>query len=186
MALATSTILAAAALATTAYSAMEARDAKKDAQKDRERAFEQQKLAQSEEKAANAATMAQDRRKSIREERIRRAQIIAASSNTGVGESSGVSGASGSLSTQLGTNIGFSRGMERIGGNISQFNQNAAAFMSSSQNHLNRADNWGQIGSLSMSIFNASGGFGAFNTGGMPAPQQAAAPVSTASTRSLY
>lgn len=178
-------VIAAVALGATAYSVNEQRQARKEAQADRERAFEQQKKAQAEEKAANAATMAADRRRAIREERIKRAQVIAASSNTGVGESSGVSGATGSLSTQLGTGIGFSRGMERIGNNISGFNQAAANFMSSSQNHMNSADNWGQIGSLGMSIFNASGGFGAFKTGGIPAPQQAPAPVTTATPRSV-
>lgn len=166
-----------------AVGAQQQHQAKKEAANEQRLARKEQVKAQSEEKAANAAQMAQDRRQTIREERIRRAKIIQASENTGVGESSGLMGATGSLQTQLGTNIGFSRGMEEIGGRISSFNQNAANFMTSAQNHLNDADDWGQISSISMSIFGASGGFDALKTS--VTGTQAPAPVTTATPRNV-
>ena len=144
MAYATTTYLAIAALAVATYSAVEADD-------NNRRSRNAQKKSASEQKAANAAQAAQERRAQIREERVRRARIIQAGENTNTVGSSGEAGALGSLSTQLGSNLGFNAGAIQRANNMSIFNQQAANYQGAAQR--NQA-----IGSLSMSIFSAAGG----------------------------
>ena len=151
--------LAIASLAVGAMSAVNQADAAKaaaDAQED----------ARKEQKASNAEQAAQERRQQIREERIKRAKILQASSNTGVADSSGEAGATGSLATQLGSNIGF---------NMSQIAHadRSSAFMQKASDFQTDAANWGAIGGISKSIFSATSG-SLFNTG-----TQAPAPVET-------
>lgn len=75
---------------------------------------------------------AESRRQRIREERIRRAQIIAASENQGTSSSSGQIGAVGALSTNLAGLIGSSMGESRANRAVSSRLQNAADFTSQS------------------------------------------------------
>ena len=164
--------MAVASLAVTAYSAMQQADAQEEAKQQQQQATAEQRKAQQEQKAAQAAQAAAERRQQIREERVKRARLIQSSANTGVAMSSGEAGASGSLSTQLGSNLGFNTGQLNAAENISGFNQNAADFLSSASNSIQTANQWGQIGALSMNIFDKSGGFGAFKI-----PTQAPAPV---------
>lgn len=105
-------LLAAAAFVTSVYSAKQNRD--------------YQVKSGNEQRASNAAAAAKERRQQIREERIRRATILQSSENSDVQGSSGESGALGSLSTQLGSNIGFNLGQEQSANNISLFQQHAA------------------------------------------------------------
>lgn len=68
----------------------------------------------------------ESRRQRIREQRVRRAQIIAASENQGVSASSGAVGAVGALSTNLAGLIGNSLGESRANAGINRSNQRAA------------------------------------------------------------
>jgi hypothetical protein len=70
----------------------------------------------------------ESRRQRIREERIRRAQIIAASENQGTSNSSGQVGAVGALSTNLSGLIGSSLGESKANQAVSDRLQNAADF----------------------------------------------------------
>lgn len=149
-------ILAAASLAVSAYSTIQQQSAQ-------EEAADAQKKANEEQKAANAAQAAQERRAQIREERAKRARMVQSSENSGVTASSGEIGASGSLSTNLGANIGFNLGQLQTASNISDLNQSA-------QNHIQEANMWGGVGSLGLNIFNASGGFKNFSMSQAPAP----------------
>lgn len=67
----------------------------------------------------------ESRRQAIREERIRRAQILQSSEAGGVSGSSGELGAVGALNTSLGRAVGFQRSQERGAIGIGQANQRA-------------------------------------------------------------
>lgn len=151
-------IIAGISAAAGVGSAIKQHEAQKDAAK-------AQKRSQQEQKAVQAAQAAKERRAQIREERVRRAKVLQASENTGTAESSGASGAVGNLSTQLGANLGFNLGMQQSASNITALEQSAV-------NHMNTANMWGQVGSVSQSIFKAAGGFNAFDMSQAPAPVQ--------------
>lgn len=120
---ATSTIIAAASLFVGTAVSLEGQSDARDA--NRQRTLAQEKI-QAEQKAANAAEQAKERRQQIREERVRRARIIQSAVNTGVEGSSGELGAVGSLSTQLASNIATNIGRIQSANNISIFQQDAA------------------------------------------------------------
>lgn len=65
-------------------------------------------------------------RQRIREERVRRAQILASSENTGSGGSSGAIGSVGALNTNLGGLISSAAGQSKANQSINAFNQQAA------------------------------------------------------------
>lgn len=137
----------------------------REAQKDAEKA---QKAAQRQQAAMQAAQAARERRQQIREERIRRGQIMQASQTSGVAGSSGQLGAISSLSSQLGTNLGFNAGMLQGANRISALGQSAA-------NYMGQAQTWGQVSQFGMMGFQASGGFNGLFTG--MSNTQTAAPV---------
>lgn len=118
------------------------------------KAADRQKEAQQEQKAAQAQQAAQERRQQIREERVRRARILQAGENTGSESSSGEMGALGSLSTQLGANIGFNLGQISSAGRRSDLLQAGADFMTQSRGFLTNA----QYGQQAASIFGTLGG----------------------------
>lgn len=155
-----------AALVVGAFSAYNQYEAAKDAQEGREDAAREQQKAQAEQKAMNAQQQAAAKRQAIREERVKRARVLQASENTGTNFSSGEAGATGGLSTQLGSNLGFSQGQFNAASRISDYGQNAAGFLSSAENKMTQANMWGGVGSLGMSIFSQAGGFKAFGNSG--------------------
>lgn len=85
-----------------------------------------QEDAKKEQAAVNKTQQLQEQRNQIRRERVQRARILQASENTGVAGSSGEAGAIGSLSTQLGSNLGINSDLVFHGGNISAASQRAA------------------------------------------------------------
>lgn len=138
---------AAVAVGATAYSASQAEDAE-DAQYE---AAQNQKKAQTEQRAVNYAQSAKERRTQLREERIRRARLTQTATNTGTAESSGYLGASSGLVTQLGANLGENLSMIGSANRISLFSQASADSMSQA-NALNaQSQMWGQVASLAMS-----------------------------------
>ena len=92
-----------------------------------------QERVRKEQKAQNFAAKADEQRQKIREERIRRARIEQAASNTGTAGSSGEAGALGSLSTQLGVNLGLNISAVERGSRISDLSQTAADAGSNAQ-----------------------------------------------------
>ena len=118
----------------------------------------------SETEAQNASAQAMERRRQIREERVRRARILQSSENTGVEGSSGEAGALGNLTTAfsgaVGESVGKKASGERMSGYLqdqadAQFSFNQAqSDMSSAQTQMN----------LGMSIFSASGGLSNFKS----------------------
>jgi len=115
-----STIIAAAALTATVYSVTEQ---KKQAGK---QADAQNKI-RNEDIASNKAKQMAERRQQIREERIKRSRVLAASEASGTVGSSGEAGAIGSMNTQLGSNVGTNQSMIQSGQRVSVFAQDAAS-----------------------------------------------------------
>ncbi len=89
-----------------------------------------QKEANAIEGAQNAVASTNSRRERVREQRIRRAQILAASENQGVTGSSGQIGAVGALSTNLATMVSTSLGESKANAGINKNLQAAADFTS--------------------------------------------------------
>jgi len=114
-----STIIAAVALTATVYSAQEQ---KKQASKQNEA----QTKIRNEDIASNKAKQMAERRQQIREERIKRARVLATSEASGTVGSSGEAGALGSMNTQLGVNVGANQSMIQSGQRVSVFSQDAA------------------------------------------------------------
>lgn len=164
MALATSTILAIGALVVSGATYYSAEQSRKEAKAAYRNQAAVQGEARQEERAMNAQSAANERRQQIREERVRRARLIAASENSGTGGSSGEFGATGGFATQLGANIGSNLGRLAGSDRLTALGQRAADFGSSAQSSLSNMQANQNLFSLSTTIFNANGGFSAFST----------------------
>lgn len=175
------TIATIASLAFSAYSTMQQQDAQEEARGRQAQSDEEQRKIRAEQKASQAAQSAAERRTQLREERLKRARLIQSGENTGVTGSSGVAGATGNLNTQLQSNIGFNVGQERSAGAISAASQNSADFLSSANNSMVEANQWGQAAGMGMNIFSKAGGFNNIFSSGTQAP----APV-TIATPTVY
>lgn len=140
-------------------SAYEGHEARKDAQENYNKSADEQRKAQNEQRALRYQDQATERRNQVREERVRRAKILQAAENTGVGGSSGLYGAVSGLTTQLNNNLAINEGKAEAGDRIGGYLQNAADFNTAAQNSVFSAQNADQLFSLSTSIFSASGGF---------------------------
>jgi len=139
MAIATSTIIAAAAVAVAAGSAYAANEQSKDAASSRKKAG---KVSQAEQDAkAN-----EGRRQQIREERVRRASIMQSSENTGVAASSGELGSLSALGSQVGGNVSSINQQQSSANAITGYNQSAA-------NLDYRAGQTQQIGNFAGTVF---------------------------------
>lgn len=165
MAAVSSIVYAAVALVAAAGSAYQANQSRKDAAGERAK-------AENVNRAQRAQEAAQERRKLVREERVKRARILQAGANTGTEDSSGEYGALGGMATQLSSNLGFNAGTIARGRQASGFLQNAF-------DNEQDAQRWDSIGSVSSSIFSAAGGFGAFKGAGNFSGTQVPAPVET-------
>jgi len=142
----------------SAFSVAEGTAARAEAKGASERAADEQRKIQGEQKAQNAAQAASERRKQVREERVRRARILQSAQDSGVSASSGEFGALGALGTNLATNVGANLGAVAAGERTSGFAQNAADFMGQANNARSNAEQAGQMFSLGSSIFSAGGG----------------------------
>lgn len=125
----------------------------KEARRQAQEAAKRQEQIRGEQAAGNAREAAIANRQRVREERVRRAQIIAASENSGTTASSVEMGALGGMSTQAGSAAGTSQGMFMMGQRISVLQQQAADLMTDSQNKQSRSGFYGQLGSLGWNMF---------------------------------
>lgn len=146
MAVATSTVIAATALAATAVSGYQQYRAAGEA-------ADAQREGQAISQAAQQTRDQQQRRQQIREQRVRRARILQAAENTGVSGGSGAIGSTGALSTLTGRNISNLSSTARASQGIGGAQQRG---LDAQQN----AQLWGTIGQTSGTIFSAAGGFG--------------------------
>lgn len=161
MAVATSTIIAGAALAATAVSGYQQYQAASDAADARE---EGQAISGAQQQIQQRRST----RQSIRENRIRRARIMQSAENTGVSGSSSQFGSTAALGTLAGANVAASRGAARASQGISSANQAQA-------NAATKGQMWGAIGQIGSTAFQGSGGFdslGLFDDDGGGTPIQ--------------
>jgi hypothetical protein len=158
MAYATATWMAIAAITTTVVSANAQAEAQEEAKKNNARSADAQRKGQAEQAAGNAAQAASERRKQVREERVRRARIMQSSEASGTVGSSGETGGIGSLSTQLGANLGTNAGAIQRSVAIGDFSQQAADFSFQAQQSMGEAQKFQQLGQLGSSIFMAGAG----------------------------
>ena len=103
------------------------------------------------QRAGNAAQAAEERRRLVREERVKRARILQASENSGVAGGSGEAGATSSLGTNLSSNLNFNSGAIDRGEQLSIFQQNSIVAQSKSALYST-------LGNTASSIFSAAGG----------------------------
>jgi len=122
-----------------------------------------QRQAADQQKEANSISAANDqnnaltsRRQKVREARIRRAQIIAASENQGTSKSSGQVGAVGALSTNLSGMLGSSLGTAAAATGINAANQRSADFIGQANEATQRGNT---IGAWTGAIQKGIGGF---------------------------
>lgn len=156
-----SSILAVAAVASlgvSVYSGIQQKKEAKRANQLAEQSANEQQKANAVQSAQNAAQAAQEQRQQIREERVRRAQILQGAENAGTSGGSGAMGATGALSTNLTSNVGMNRSAINAGQMITGFNQSSANYSLQAQRANSKGAQWGQIGSIGMSLFNAAGG----------------------------
>jgi len=149
-------MIASAAVGTASYvEAKEARGEQKAAMQEQARV---QGQIQSEQKAANVAAAANERRQQIREARVRRSRILQSATNTGASGSSGEFGALGSLGTGLSANIGSNLGQIATANRMSDLGQTAADFGTKANVAGVNAQDATSMFQLSTSIFSAVGG----------------------------
>lgn len=155
-------LIASAVIGTASY--VEAKDAREEASSNARRSAEAQRKAQEIQQAGSAQQAAAERRQQIREERVRRARIMQASSNTGTVGGSAEFGAIGGLGTQLQSNIGQNLGAIQRGQEIGSFGQQAADFTTAANRNMNDATNAQSLFSLSTSIFSNLKGWDKVNS----------------------
>lgn len=134
---------------------------------EQKKAAAEQKKIGLEQKAQGEANAAAERRKQIREERLKRSKMLAITNSAGASGSSGEMGATGSLSTQLQSNIGSNLGNLQTANNISIFSQNSADFTSKANQFQADAQFWGQVSSLATS---AGAAYKDYKAGQTPPP----------------
>lgn len=121
-------------------------------------------------KAANAAEKQQkvntqrSQRQAIREAQIRRAQAISAGAQLGGLGGSALEGGVSSLGSQLGSGLGFSTQMSDLSSAISKYSS--------------RAETFGAIGQLGMTVFKGMGGFDTMGKSPTKPPAQSTYPNS--------
>lgn len=151
--------LALIGLATSAVGTVASLHSQSQANKASRNAAEEQRKAGAWNAAQNSAQAAAERRQQVREERVKRAQILNSAANTGTSASSGEAGAVGGMATQLGSNIGFNQSMINSGQMIGSFNQSAADFDTQADRGRQRSSQFGQLSSLGTSMFSSVGGW---------------------------
>lgn len=153
-----STLIMAATAAVAVSSYVEAKEARGEQKAAVQQQAEIQGQIQSEQKAANVASAAMERRSQIREQRVRLSRVMQAATNTGASGSSGEFGALGSLGTGLSSNIGANLGQIQTANRVSDLGQTAANFGTQANVAGLKAQDATSMFQLSTSIFSGVGG----------------------------
>lgn len=124
-----------------------------EARRQAQEAAKRQEQIRGEQAAGNAREASMATRQRIREERVKRAQILAASENSGAAASSVEMGALGGMATQFGSASGASQGMFMQGQRVSMLQQQASDLMADSANKQSRSGFYGQLGNLGWNMF---------------------------------
>jgi hypothetical protein len=112
-----------------------------------------ERARQASERAANVRAQ-QERIKTQREARIARAQLVSGATSAGAGVgTSALSGGKGSISSQLGANIGSINVAQDFASQASTANQQAATAGAESTRHQAIASQWQMISNTGFSIF---------------------------------
>jgi hypothetical protein len=113
------------------------------------RAEAERKEATAISQANEQSRMINERRRAVREERVRRARILQSAENTGVSGSSGVASAGSNLSVNLGGVISQSQGTNLASQGISAANQRGADALAAGQRS---ASQWNMFGNISTAL----------------------------------
>lgn len=172
------------------YQSYSAQQSAKEATQQQTAALQQQTAAQKEaagiqQRAANVQSQ-QERIKQLREARVARARVLSSALNMGVGvASTGVSGATSSISSQYGANVGsinvaqtFAEGTAAAQQRAADFGSQAATYGARASAKMAEASQWQQLSQMG---FQAAGQMGAWDKLFGPAvqPAQAARTVSS-------
>lgn len=112
-----------------------------------------QSKAIAEQKKADRARYRREQRQAIRRAQIARASAIASAQGAGADTGSGAAGGIGSVTSQLGSGLGFASQVSAINSNISGFQQQGIKYGA-------QAEMFGSIAGIGGSLFQAGGGFG--------------------------
>ncbi len=122
------------------------------AERAQERGLNEQEKSRAVQAAENASKAAAEKRRLLREERVRRANILQSSEGTGVTDSSGQIVALENVASKAGDAIAMNEGALEAAGQMSIFEQNASNFQGEARNHMNDANMWGQVGQAGFSM----------------------------------
>lgn len=151
-----------ASLAIGAYSTVKSQQQAKKAAAAQRNAARAQQASSAEQQANQRAQQEAERRQQVRENRIKAAQIMQSSENTGTSESSGEAGAVSSLNTQMNTNLGAISGAAMHTNAASAYNQQASDLWFQATQYQNSANNWQQFGQLGQQAIGV--GFGIYGS----------------------
>lgn len=151
-----------ASLAIGAYSTVKSQQQAKKAAAAQRDAARAQQASSAEQQANQRAQQEAERRQQVRENRIKAAQIMQSSENTGTSGSSGEAGAVSSLNTQMNTNLGAISGAAMHTNAASAYNQQASDLWFQATQYQNSANNWQQFGQLGQQAIGV--GFGIYGS----------------------
>lgn len=129
------------------------------------------KAADSQKQAIAAQQEQQDlaarreRRQAIRQSIVLRQRQAAQMQGAGVGETSAAGGVRSSVSSQVGSNLGFGTQMSGLGQRFSQASMNAATYNAQAGIFQQQAQSAGQLSGGGFSMFSAFGGTNFGSTG---------------------
>jgi len=149
-----------ASLVIGAFSAVSSYSAQsKAADAQQQQAQAQQEANAAQERSAKVQQQ-RDRLRQVREARIARARVISQASQSGLGAgTSGLVGGTGSISSQLGSNIGAINVAQTFADEASAANQKAANFGSQANRLSAEAGGWQALSGLAFGASNQFGGW---------------------------
>lgn len=157
------------ALAVTAFSAVQQyREARKQAKIQEDIAREQKKQQELQKRVADVKA-ARERAEIARNQRIRRATMVAGAEATGGAGGSALAGGAGSLLTRSASEVGFNLMGQAAGDKIFASNQRIGDLSIDASQSMSHSAMWGAVGKIAGGVFSATGGFGQFAQGGSSA-----------------
>lgn len=175
-----------ASLAVGTYTQVKSQQQARKAASAQKNAQKQQEASIAEQQATQAMQRDQERRQQVRENRIKVAQMLQSSENTGTGYSSGEAGGVSSLNSQMNTNLGFISGAAMHTDAASSYNQKASDLWFRATEYQNSANQWQSWGRLGQSALSLGGDiYNSYNKAGTP-DKVAVPKASSPSTSTQY